>query len=101
MLRPFFLSAARGPSLEHLLEHPGGTETDVSWWKFVLAIAAVCLLYEARREAEGRPVARAWKRRTGALFAFGAVVAYFQFFQIGYPEFYHRWEHFHYYMGSK
>lgn len=96
------LLASHAPSFEQLLDHPGGSELNVSWWKLFLAIAAIAaLLYEAAREAEGRPVTRMWKRRTGAFFAFGAVVAYFQFFQIGYPEFYHRWEHFHYYMGSK
>ncbi|HEU4534320.1 MAG TPA: hypothetical protein VFS00_09390 [Polyangiaceae bacterium] len=98
---PLFL-LARAPTLEKLLERPGANETTIGWWKLFLALAAIgALIYEASRESEGNPVSRTWKRRAGAFFAFGAVVCYFQFFQIGFTEYYHRWELFHYYMGSK
>ncbi len=96
------LLMAHAPSIEKLIERPGANESTLGWWKLFLALAAIAALaYEASREAEGNPVSRPWKRRAGAFFAFAGVVCYFQFFQVGFTEYYHRWELFHYYMGSK
>jgi hypothetical protein len=103
MLAPLYLLAAHAPiTFSTLFEQPGLNETKIGWWKLFLSLAALlALFYEASREAENDPVPRRTKRRAAALFSFAAVICYFQFFQIGYPEFYHRWEFFHYYMGAK
>ncbi|HEU4405203.1 MAG TPA: hypothetical protein VFS43_07930 [Polyangiaceae bacterium] len=103
MQSPLYLLAAHAPiTLTSLFEDPGLSETKIGWWKLFLSLAAVmALFYEASREAERDPLPRRTKRRAAALFSFAAVICYFQFFQIGYPEFYHRWEFFHYYMGAK
>ncbi len=103
MLSPLYLLAAHAPiSVTALFDSPGMSETKIGWWKLFLSLAALmALFYEASREAENDPLRRRTKLRAAALFSFAAVVCYFQFFQIGYPEFYHRWEFFHYYMGAK
>jgi hypothetical protein len=103
MTSPLYLLAANAPiTISTLFDSPGLSETKIGWWKLFLSLAAVmALFYEASREAEGDPLPRRTKRRAAGLFSFAAVICYFQFFQIGYPEFYHRWEFFHYYMGSK
>ncbi|HEU4534145.1 MAG TPA: hypothetical protein VFS00_08505 [Polyangiaceae bacterium] len=103
MPSPLYLLAAHAPiTFTGLFDSPGLSESKIGWWKLFLSLAALmALFYEASREAEGDPVPRRTKRRAAGVFMFAASVCYFQFFQIGYPEFYHRWEFFHYYMGSK
>jgi hypothetical protein len=93
--------AAPMPQMKVLLEHPGD-EDNLAWIKLFMGVfALIALFYEASRESEGNPVSLRWKKIIGGTFAIIGVVCYFQFFQIGYKEFYHRWEFFHYYVGSK
>jgi hypothetical protein len=96
------LLAAPPLKLSSLLERPGYDEENLAWMKLIIAVVAlIALFYEASREAEGNPISTRWKKMAAAAFAVVGVVSYFQFFQIGYKEFYHRWEFFHYYVGSK
>ncbi|MDI1483171.1 hypothetical protein [Polyangium sp. y55x31] len=70
--------------------------------KAALAIgAAGCVFYEQHRAAMKRPVSERWKKYIGVTLAVAAIVAYFNGFRFGYPQYYHRWDQFHYYMGAK
>ncbi|AUX41583.1 uncharacterized protein SOCE26_030040 [Sorangium cellulosum] len=70
--------------------------------KGAIAISAVlCLLYEAHRARQRRPVAERWKKRAAAGLSIMAVVVYFDGLRFAYPSFYHRWEYYHYYLGAK
>lgn len=85
-----------------LIERPGYDDDNLAWVKlFICIVALIALFYEASREAEGNPISRKWKKLAAATFAIIGAVSYFQYFQIGYRDFYHRWEFFHYYIGSK
>ena len=63
--------------------------------------AAAAVFYEAHRKAIGRPVAERWKKFVGVTLALAAIACYFDGFRFGYPKYYHRWDQYHYYMGSK
>jgi hypothetical protein len=63
--------------------------------------AAACVFYEAHRAGMRRPIAERWKRFAGFALALAALVAYFNGFNYGFKKYYHRWEHFHYYVGAK
>ncbi|WP_437727009.1 hypothetical protein [Sorangium sp. So ce861] len=67
----------------------------------IASSAALALLYEAGRVRQRRPIAERWKKRAAFAFSAMAVVAYFDGFRFAYPSFYHRWEHYHYYLGAK
>ncbi|WP_206079483.1 hypothetical protein [Polyangium spumosum] len=70
--------------------------------KAALAItAAGCVFYEQHRAAMKRPVSERWKKYIGVTLAVASIVAYFNGFRFGYPQYYHRWDQFHYYMGAK
>ncbi len=70
--------------------------------KGVIAVSAIaCLLFEVYRARQRRPIAERWKKVAGTGLAVASVVAYFNGFHFAYPNFYHRWEHYHYYMGAK
>ncbi|WP_437575213.1 hypothetical protein [Sorangium sp. So ce887] len=70
--------------------------------KGTIAISAVlCLLYEAHRARQRRPIAERWKKRVAAGLSIMAVVVYFDGLRFAYPSFYHRWEYYHYYLGAK
>jgi hypothetical protein len=89
-------------SLASLLDRPGYDEENLAKLKLFLALLTlVVLFYESSRDAEGNPVPQRIKKIAGGVLAVAGVISYFQFFQIGYKEFYHRWEFFHYYMGAK
>jgi len=95
-------SSAPGFTLASLLDRPGYDEENLARAKLLVALLAlVALFYEASREAEGNPVTLRWKKLAAASLAVLGAISYFQFFQIGYKEFYHRWEFYHYYVGSK
>jgi len=66
----------------------------------IAAVSALCLLYEARRARQHQPIAERWKRRAAIGLSVAALTAYFNGLRIDYP-FYHRWEHYHYYLGAK
>lgn len=63
--------------------------------------AAGCVFYEAHRAGMKRPVSERWKRFVGMSLAVFAIVAYWNGFRIGSPDYYHRHELFHYYLGAK
>ncbi|APR78175.1 Hypothetical protein A7982_03522 [Minicystis rosea] len=70
--------------------------------KVLIAVAAAgAVFYEQHRAAQRRPIAERWKRFVGIALGLVAIVTYFDGFKPGYPKFYHRHEHFHYYLGSK
>ncbi|MFO0658780.1 MAG: hypothetical protein U0165_02955 [Polyangiaceae bacterium] len=88
--------------LEEMFDKPGFDERYLAIWKLLFALLGIgALLYEAARENEGNPIPVIWKKMAGGVFAVLGIIAYFQFFQIGYREFYHRHEFFHYYLGAK
>jgi hypothetical protein len=63
--------------------------------------AAAAVFYEAHRKGSGRPIAERWKKFVGIALALAAITCYFNGFRFGYPKYYHRWDQYHYYMGSK
>ncbi|HEY3234412.1 MAG TPA: hypothetical protein VGJ84_06830 [Polyangiaceae bacterium] len=66
-------------------------------------IAALAVIWTWRSRKLGAPVPERIQRRFGVLFTAVAFFAYFDFFNPNtrYPEYYHRHELFHYYLGSK
>jgi len=62
----------------------------------IAAITCVALYLEARGVR-----AKQWRRAIAALLMFASVTTYFHFFELGSGKFYHRWEMFHYFLGSK
>jgi hypothetical protein len=100
-MAPLFLLAAPQVTLRSLFDRPS-EEMNLAWIKLFIAAAAIlALFYEASRQAEGNPVAPRARKAVAGFLAFASIVAYFQFFNTGYQDFYHRWEFFHYYVGSK
>jgi hypothetical protein len=88
--------------LDAMFDKPGYEERYLAIWKLIFALLGIgALIYEAARESEGNPISLHWKKLAGGVFAVLGIIAYFQFFQIGYKEFYHRHEFFHYYLGAK
>lgn len=70
--------------------------------KAAIAMAAAgAVFYEAHRKGIGRPVAERWKKFVGITLAIAAITTYFDGFRFGFPKYYHRWDQYHYYMGSK
>jgi hypothetical protein len=61
-------------------------------------IACLLIYYEAQSE---RPISTRVKQIVGSILAVAAIACFFQFFHLSYKGYYHRWELFHYYMGSK
>jgi hypothetical protein len=64
-------------------------------------MAAGCVFYERHRAIKRRPISERWKKFVGITLALAAIVAYWHGFRWGYPQYYHRWDQFHYYMGAK
>ena len=64
---------------------------------------ALLLMYEYRARRMGQPVRERTQKRVAFVLAALAFCAYFDFFnpKVRYPEYYHRHELFHYYLGSK
>ncbi|NUP10326.1 MAG: hypothetical protein HOW73_30115 [Polyangiaceae bacterium] len=70
--------------------------------KAALAITSLSLVfYEIRRAGECRPVAERWKKFVGVSFGVAGILFYFNTLKFGYPQYYHRWDQYHYYMGAK
>ncbi|MBN1204378.1 MAG: hypothetical protein JXB05_05595 [Myxococcaceae bacterium] len=92
-LRPEMLREDSGISVD---------EDTLTALKACIALGALALsLFEGMRRLGGRPLrARTVRWGFGGLAAL-AVLAYFSFGDTGYHAFYHRWDIFHYYMGSK
>jgi hypothetical protein len=67
----------------------------------IALIATACVFYEAHRAGLRKPVSERWAKFIGVTLGVAAVVTYFNGFYTAYPKFYHRHEHFHYYVGAK
>ncbi len=68
--------------------------------KLAAAIAVVTVLLLTLGGANQRLSAR-HKRAALVVLALASVATHFQFFELGRPGFYHRWEMFHYFVGSR
>jgi hypothetical protein len=74
----------------------------VSWIKATTALTAAGLsMYETARKKEKKPISPRFVKGVAAALALVAVAGYFRFGDLGYSKIYHRWEFFHYYLGSK
>ena len=62
----------------------------------VAAVTCIALYLEARGVTAPR-----MRRPIAALLMFASVTTYFHFFELRAGAFYHRWEMFHYFLGSK
>jgi hypothetical protein len=82
---------------------PGGmAERSLGWFKAILALGAALLsMYEGRLLAQKKSIRPVWSKGIAIALALLAIGAYFRFGDPGYSNFYHRWEFFHYYLGSK
>jgi hypothetical protein len=97
-------AAFRTPIVAWLLDLPAGAMVyrSLNWIKAILALAAAALsAHEARRIRERKVVRACWSKGAALALAVMSLAAYFSFGDIGYVDFYHRHEFFHYYLGSK
>jgi hypothetical protein len=67
--------------------------------KAVIAAVALALLVLERRMV--RRITERQRQMVGVVLAIVAISSYFHFFQLDHKNYYHRWELFHYYVGSK
>ena len=84
---------------------------DTESWKSVMNFLRIfltlgggfLLLYEFRARRMGQPIPARTQRTVALTFTVLAFLAYYDFFnpKVRYPEYYHRHEFFHYYLGSK
>jgi hypothetical protein len=97
-------TAFRTPTVAHVLGLPAGSmvENSLSWIKGAIAIAAAWLsVYEGLRIVEHKRLSPKWVKAVAIALAVLGIGAYFRFGDLGYSNYYHRWEFFHYYLGSK
>lgn len=74
----------------------------LSGFKGAIALGATALsLWEGARILQKKAPKERYVKAFAFAFAVMGVAAYMRFGDIGYRKFFHRWEHFHYYMGSK
>jgi hypothetical protein len=70
--------------------------------KAVVALTAALLsVIEALRRREKKPFFSHHTKGIAALLAVVSIGCYYRFGDIGYENFYHRWEFYHYYLGAK
>jgi hypothetical protein len=89
---------------ERMFTLPHGTvnEISLSWIKAFLAFGAAALsVYEGSRLLQKKAIPKQWVKGLALALAVIGMGAYFRFGDLGYSNFYHRWEFFHYYLGSK
>jgi len=94
----------RTPTVAKVLGLPAGSmvEKSLSWIKGGIALTAAWLsVYEGRRIAAKDRVSPKWVKAVAITLAILGIGAYFRFGDLGYSNYYHRWEFFHYYLGSK
>ncbi len=97
-------AAFRTPIVAWLLGLPAGSmiERSLSWIKAMIAIGAAALsVYEGRLLAEKKTVRKHWTKGVAFALVVMSVGAYYRYGDLGYSNFYHRHEFFHYYLGSK
>jgi hypothetical protein len=85
-------------TLSRLLEKVNQPNT-LSGVKAAIGIFACLLIYYEVQTT--RPISTRAKQLVGAAIAVAAMVSFFLFFHLDFKAYYHRWELFHYYMGSK
>ncbi len=76
------------------------SQKTLSGIKAGIAIIA-CLLIYYESQTLKQAIAPRVKQLIGAILAIVAVTSFFLFFHLSYKGYYHRWEFFHYYLGSK
>src|SRR3954452_8220498 len=77
-------------------------EKSLSWIKAMIALTAAGLsIYEAQLIVEKKAPRRQWVKGIALFLAAMSIGAYFRYGDLGYVNYYHRWEFFHYYVGSK
>ncbi|HMI85439.1 MAG TPA: hypothetical protein VK550_15190 [Polyangiaceae bacterium] len=94
----------RTPIVAWLLDLPAGAMVyrSLNWIKAMLALTAAALsVYETARIAARKPPRKCWSKGAALALAVMSLAAYFSFGDVGYADFYHRHEFFHYYLGSK
>ena len=80
----------------------GLSDQRLSWIKAAIALSAAGLsVYEAKILAARQKHRTCWSKGVALALAVMSVGAYARFGDFGYENFYHRWEFFHYYLGSK
>jgi hypothetical protein len=97
-------AAFRTPIVAFCLDLPVGVMVyrSLNWIKALLALAAAALsVHEAKWIAARKPLRKCWSKGAGLALAVMSLAAYFSFGDIGFSDFYHRHEFFHYYLGSK
>ena len=100
ILLAIFAGKAGGLMPQVSSDSPHARGVDVM--KAALAITAMSLvLYEIRRIGERRPIAERWKKFVGVTLGVTGILFYFNALKFGYPQYYHRWDQYHYYMGAK
>jgi len=77
-------------------------EKSLSWIKGMIALTAAGLsVYEGQLIAEKKIPRKYWVKGIALFLAVMSIGAYFRYGDLGYVNYYHRWEFFHYYVGSK
>ena len=97
-------AAFRTPTVAKLLGLPAGSmvEKSLSWIKGAIALSAAWLsVHEGRQLVAKQRVPSKWVKAIAITLAILGIGAYFRFGDLGYSNYYHRWEFFHYYLGSK
>jgi hypothetical protein len=90
------------PAQTFTVPHASVNEVSLSWVKAFLAFGAAGLsVYEGNRILIKKAPPKQWVKGLGLALAIIGIGAYFRFGDLGYSNFYHRWEFFHYYLGSK
>jgi hypothetical protein len=77
-------------------------EKSLSWIKGMIALTAAALsVYEGQLILEKKAPRQPWVKGIALFLAVMSVGAYFRYGDLGYVNYYHRWEFFHYFIGSK
>jgi hypothetical protein len=77
-------------------------EKSLSWIKCMIALTAAALsVYEGQLILEKKAPRKPWTKGIALFLAIMSIGAYFRYGDLGYVNFYHRWEFFHYFVGSK
>lgn len=67
----------------------------------IALLAASAVFYESQRAGARRPISERWKRFVGISLGIAAILAYFNGLRFDFPNYIHRHDVFHYYLGAK
>jgi hypothetical protein len=96
IVSPSFLPSALQIKLGSMVEK------SLSWIKCMIALTAAALsVYEGQLILEKKAPRKPWTKGIALFLAVMSIGAYFRYGDLGYVNFYHRWEFFHYFVGSK